>query len=264
MNFISVDFHLHYLASYTLYVQSDFINNYLVVLSEENEVLVYLHYDNLQPTAEVVKFLSYPFTNVIVGMPQQNLVWVPTDVFDVSEKYMYAPYFLDDNLDNILVKRNDDLGVIALYQYDAFLYNRWTKIFPDAKFVPNFGVFMQQAEVHISVVGEVLGVHIYDNQVDMFLFVNNEFKLYNSFEISTPDDLSYFIVSILKNFSLTAGLGKIVVSGVDHESEWADRLVKYTNELVFLEPKTAWTSTNIEVKSALASLNILADTGLCV
>jgi len=264
MNFISVDFHLHYLTSYTLYIHSDFINNYLVVLSEENEVLVYLHYDNSQPTAEVVKFLSYPFTKVIIGMPHQDLVWVPADVFDVSEKSLYAPYFLDDNLDNIFVNQLEDLDVVALYQFDQVLYLRWKLIFPEAKFVPIFDVFMQQAQKAIPTGGETIGVHIYDNQADLFLFVNNEFKLYNSFEVATPDDLSYFLISILKNFSLIGTVDRILVSGVEEGSDWVERLQKYTEELVFLEPKTVWTSTNSEVKHALSSLNILADTGLCV
>lgn len=263
MSFISVDFHLHYLASYTLYIQTDFINNHLVVLNAENEVLVYFHYDNLQPSQEVMKFLSYPFTNVIVGMPQQSLVWVPQEVFDPSDKALYAPYFVDENLDNILVKDVDTLNVVALYQFDQLLMNRWRTIFPEVKFVPNFEILVHQAGEHITSEGEVLGIHVYDQQVDLFLFIGGEFKLYNTFEVATPDDLSYFVISVLKNFSLQGKVQKVLLSGVEENSDWATRLNTYTDNLILLEPKTTWSSSDLEVKKALVPLNILADTGLC-
>jgi len=133
-----------------------------------------------------------------------------------------------------------------------------------AIFVPNFEILMRQAQKNISTSGDVLGVHIYDNQSDIFLFINGEFKLYNSFEVATPDDLSYFLVSVLKNFSLVGNVDTILVSGVDAKSDWVARLQKYTNNLVLMQANTMWTSSNAEVKNALTSLNILADTGLCV
>lgn len=264
MNFISEDFHLHYIASYTLYIQSDFRKDYLVVVNPANEVLVFFHYDNFQPTTEVIKFLSLPFTKVYIGMPHQNLVWVPADVYDDSEKNLYTAYFVDENVDYILSKEIASLDVIALYQYDQLLLNRWKKMFPEAKLVPHFELLLQQAQVHILQSGNTLGVHIGDNQVDIFLFVNGEFKLFNSFEVATPDDLSYFVVSVLKNFSLVDKVDKILLSGAGHDSDWAQRLTNYSNELSVLQSKTKWNTTDAEVEKSLATLNILADTILCV
>lgn len=264
MNFISEDFHLHYIASYTLFIQSDFKNDYLVVVNEENEVLVLLHYDNLQPSAEAVRFLSLPFAKVIIGMPHQNLVWVPADVYDASEKHLYATYFLDENVDTILAKDFEDMDAIALYQYDQLLLNRWKRIFPIARLVPNFEIFIHQAKEYITKEGEILGVYVYDNQADIFLFINGEFKLYNTFEVATADDLNYFVLSILKNFAVTGKLNKVLLSGADGESEWADRLKNYADNLILLKPQTAWTTGNIGIQDNLSSLNILADTILCV
>lgn len=264
MNFISEDFHLHYIASYTLFIQSDFKNDYLVVVNEDNEVLVLLHYDNLQPSAEAVRFLSLPFAKVIIGMPHQNLVWVPAEVYDPSEKHLYATYFLDENVDTILARDFDDLAAVALYQYDQLLLNRWTKIFPQARLVPNFEIFIHQAKGYINDQGAILAVYVYDNQADIFLFINGEFKLYNTFEVATADDLNYFVLSILKNFAVTGKLNKVLLSGADKESEWAYRLQNYAENLILLQPKTAWTTSNAGVQQNLSSLNILADTILCV
>lgn len=264
MNFISEDFHLHYIASYTLYVQSDFTNDYLVVVNGANEVLVFLHYDNFQPSAEVNKILSLPFAQVIVGMAPQNLIWVPASVFVESEKALYAAYFLDEEVEYILAKEIKGLDVIALYQYDQLLLNRWKKIFPEAHVVANFEILLQQAEAHISKIGDTIGVHIYDNRADIFLFMHGEFKLYNTFEVATADDLSYFVSSIMKNFALIGKVDKIVLSGADEDSEWAMRLQHYATSFAVLAPKTSWSSTNKSVEKALTALNILADTASCV
>lgn len=264
MNFISEDFHLHYIASYTLFIQSDFKNDYLVVVNEDNEVLVLLHYDNLQPSAEAARLLGLPFAKVIVGMPHQNLLWVPADVYDPSEKHLYSTYFLDENVEAILQKDFEKLDAVALYQYDQLILNRWTKLFPEAQLVPNFEILIQQANEYISAEGEILGVYIYDNQADIFLFVNGEFKLYNSFEVATADDLSYFVLSILKNFAIEGKLSKILLTGADQDSEWADRLYNYSSDVVLLQPQTVWNTENQDVKANLVALNILADTILCV
>lgn len=263
MNFISVDFHLHYLANYTLYVQSDFINNHLVVVSEDNEVLAYFRYDSLQPNSEVIKFLSYPFSNVIIGLPHQGLVWVPQEVFTPSDKILFTPYFIDENPDLILFKEVDSLDVVGLYQLDQVILHRWQKVFPTAKFVPNFEILIDQVKSQSNTEGEVLGVHIYDNKADLLLFINGEFKLYNTFEVATADDLSYFVISVLKNFGISWKIGKILLSGASQDSEWGTRLVNYCDEILVLESKTNWSVSNEEVKQELKMLNLLPDTGLC-
>lgn len=264
MNFISEDFHLHYLASYTLYVQSDFKDDFLVVVNDTNEVIVFLRYDNLQPSAEVVRMLSLPFTNVIVGMPHQNLIWVPADVYDESEKVLYEPYFLDENVDNILSKNIVGVNAVALYQYDQLLLSRWKKIFPQAKFVANFEVLLRQSMPYVSDIGAVLGVHVYDKQTDMFLFVNGEFKLFNSFEVTTVNDLSYFVINLFKNFGVSGKVQKVLLSGVELDSEWIVRLGHYTEETILLQANNQWKSEDVEVQKALIALNILADTKICV
>lgn len=264
MNYIAEDFHLHYLTTYRLYVQSDFQYDHLVVLDEDNKVLVYMAYDNVSPTPEAIKILSMPFQTVYVGLPHESLVWVPAELYHDSEKDLYVNYFVDNNVDRMIAKKMTGLEIVALYQYDQLLYSRWLNLFPEATFVPNFEVILRQAQSIIPIQGEVLGVHLYDDQADIFLFVDGELKLYNTFEVATSDDLSYFVLNIYKNFSIKGKVSKILLSGTQKDSEWYRRMERYGEQTDMIRPKERWQVGDPEVKQGLEELNVLVDSVLCV
>ncbi len=264
MNYTADDFHFHYVSTYSLLIQSDFQNDHLVVMDEDKQVLVYMTYDNLSPSAEAIKILSLPFKKVCVNLPHQDLIWVPSEVYHETEKGLYVDYFAESDINRIMSKDIEALGVTALFQYDQLLYSRWKKIFAEADFVPYFEVVINQAQSYIPIQGEVLGVHLYDDQADIFLFINGELRLYNTFEVATPDDLSYFVLNVFKNFSIKDKVSKILLSGRSRESEWFERLGRYAEWVDMIQPKEKWITANDEVSLRLEELNVLADSVSCV
>lgn len=264
MTYISDDFHLHYLASYTLYIQSDFQNDHLVVLDEDKQVLVYMTYAHNSPSSQATKVLSMPFQKVFVNLPHQSLVWVPLSVYHETEKELYADYFVDGEVSRIMGKEISGLGVVALYQYDQLLYSRWKSLYAEAEFIPNFKVIIHQVQSNIPIQGEVVGVHLYDDQADIFLFVDGELRLYNTFEVATPDDLSYFVLNVFKNFEIKGKVSKILLSGTQSGSEWSVRLSGYAEQIAMIRPKERWYTPNAEVARQMEGLNVLTDSALCV
>lgn len=264
MNFTSEDFHLHYLPSYSLHIQSDIFLDHLLVMNEDKQVLVFMSYDNMSPSADAMRLLSLPFKQVRISLPQESLVLLPNEAYDEGDKSLYAPYFFEPNQDTIFAKEISGMPITALYQYDVLLYNRWEKLFPDATFVPYFDVVLKQVQSHIPIQGEVLGVHVFSEHADIYLFINGELKLYNTFEVSTSDDLSYFLLNIFKNFGISGKIQKIVISGAERESEWVSRLNNYTDDLTWLPSKHNWSLENDELKKKIESLHILVDSTLCV
>lgn len=263
MNFFSANFHLHYLANYTLYIQSDFITDHITVVNQDNEVLVYLQNNSLQPDSEVTKLLSYPFSKIVIGLPHQGLVWIPQEVYQSSEKALYAPYFVEENPDLILETPIDSLAVVALHQFDQFLLNKWKNIFPQAIYAPIFVVLIKQlsGKYHVN---DCMVVHIYENKADIILFMNGDFKLYNTFEVATADDLSYFVISVLKNFGIAGKIPKVFLSGVAKDSDWGVRVSSYAIDFEILEPQNRFLFPNKELEKKFSALNILVDLGSCV
>jgi hypothetical protein len=263
MNYISGDFHLHYIPSYTLYVRSDLHRDHLVVIGLENDVLVYISYDNEKPSLEASKMLSMPFEKVYVSLPHQSLIWVPSEVFDPKEMELYNDYFLDTRNDHVEYHEIEDQGITALYQIESTLRNRWMNIFPAAIIVPSFSAVLKQAFRNIDYALELLTIHIYGNQADIFLYVNSEIRIYNTFEIETADDLAYYVLSIMKNFAIEGKLQKIMLSGASKDSEWGERLHKYTKEMVEMKSTQKWKISNKKVGYAIKELNTLADLAIC-
>ncbi|MGN0003664.1 MAG: DUF3822 family protein [Sphingobacterium composti] len=263
MNYISGDFHLHYIPSYTLYVQSDLFRDHLVVIGPEMDVLVYITYDNEKPSLEATKMLSMPFERVYVSLPHQSLIWIPTEVFDIRELDLYKDYFLDTREERIEFTEIESQGVTALYQIESTLLNRWKNIFPMAIILPSFSAVLGQAFRNIDYALELLTVHIYGNQADIFLFVNSEIRIYNTFEIQNPDDLAYYVLCIMKNFAIEGKVQKIMLSGATKDSEWGVRLSKYTKQLEEMNSTYNWKSHNSKVSHAIKNLNTLADLSIC-
>ena len=263
MNYISKDYHLHYIPSYTLYIQSDLNTDHLVVVDEQNVVVVYINCDNENPSAEASKLLSMPFQKVYVSMSHQNIVWVPTEVFAVEDIDLYKDYFVDNRLDKIEYKQIQNQNLTALYQMESTLVNKWKNLFPNVKICPSFEIVLNQAQRNIDFSIELLGVHIYGNQVDLFLFVNDEMRIYNTFELHSVDDLSYFVLSIMKNFAIEGKFQRILLSGASKDSEWGQRLNFYTKQLDEMKSEIAWKTDDENIASAIKKLNTLADIVIC-
>jgi hypothetical protein len=263
MNYISSDFHLHYIPSYTLYVQSNLYNDHLVVIGADNEVLVYIVYDNENPSLEATKILSFPFEKVYVSLPHQSLVWVPSEVFNADELELYTDYFVDNRKEKIEYKSIESLGITALYQVESTLQNRWRNMFAHANITPSFSAVLSQAFNNIDCDLELLCVHIYGSQADLFLFVNGEMRIFNTYEIQTPDDLAYYVLSIMKNFAIECKFQKILLSGASKDSEWGSRIQIYTKQLEEMKSTYNWTVHNKKVAESIRGLNTLADLAIC-
>ncbi|MCA5003755.1 DUF3822 family protein [Sphingobacterium bovistauri] len=263
MNYISADFHLHYIPSYTLYIQSDLYRDHLIVVGLDNDVLVYIAYDNEKPSLEATKILSFPFENVYISLPHQSLVWVPSEVFDPTDLALYKDYFVETKIDKIQYKQIESQGVTALYQIDSTLQSRWKNAFPQATILPSFSALLSQAFNNINCDLELLCVHIYGTQADLFLFVNGEIRLFNTYEIHNPDDLAFYVLSIMKNFSISGKIQKVLLSGASIDSEWGKRIDIYTKQLVEMKSTFDWIVKNKDVSLSIKSLNTLADLSIC-
>lgn len=262
MNYISEDFHIHYLPSYKLYVNSDLLEDQIVVVDDNNEVLVYSSYNNETPSLQATKILSLPFEKVYISLPHENLIFIPTEVFENSDINLFKDFFINDIQDVKSVELKDQ-NITALYELDPSTNYLWSTIFSKTKIVPSFVTLLNNAFLHLDNSLDLLGVHFSGNQADIYLFINGEFRLYNTYEVQTPDDLSYYVLNIIKNYSIEGKFQKIILSGVDIHSEWGTTLSYYSKELVKLESDNRWKTSNIEVQEKIKGLSTLNELELC-
>lgn len=263
MQFISEDFRVHYISSYTLFVKSGYVRDTLTVLDEQKNILVHMVYPVQELPDSAARLLSYPFGGVVVVVPQQNVVWVPLELYDEQDKSMYCDYLNEDNVDAIFVKPIVSLGITSLYTVDPILMNRWRHLFEFVAFVPEFEPVLLQSSVQVAPLGNEIGVHIHDEKADIFVYNDGNLLLYNTFEVVTPDDLSYFLLCVYEQFKVD-NQDRIWLSGASLDSEWAGRLSRYATHIELLKPQDTWFVTDDAVKRNLMAMNVVLDSGLCV
>ena len=93
--------------------------------------------------------------------------------------------------------------------------------------------------------------------------MNGELRLFNTYEVQAPDDLAYYILSIIKNFAIEGKIQKIQLIGLSKESDFAKRIAIYTKQLEEVNAESNWQVSNREVENSLKELNILADLTIC-
>ncbi len=234
MNFTSTQFHLHYIAQYKLIIKANYSQDILYVLSNDGQVLVYMNYDNRNPTDAALKLLSLPFQQVFISIPYQNLTFIPDELYDSEDKDKYQEFMDNPTLPSKSTSL-DFLAIQALFQYDVLLEQQWRSLFPDAQFIPEFKLNLYLARPHVPLQGEVLGVFSGDHCTDVFLFINGKFKFYNSFEVLTEEDLNYFILNLLETFHVHAKVSKVLYANSQEKIDVKSQLASFGNELIQIQ-----------------------------
>lgn len=234
MNYTSKLFHFQYIDKYTLIVKANFFYDVLHVVDEQGQLLVYIKHQSNQPSEEALKILSLPFKRVYVTIPNHNLTFIPDELFDQNDLDKYQD-FMEYPSEKPVIENLDFLNIKAIYQHDVILFKRWKSLFPQAEFIPEFKLNLKQARSHVPLQGEVLGVVFHDESTDIFLFINGQFKFFNSFEVVSEDDLSYFILNLFKVFGIEGRVSRIVSSGVAYDDRLVNHLNRYSNDIVVLK-----------------------------
>ncbi|WP_437919619.1 DUF3822 family protein [Sphingobacterium sp. LRF_L2] len=263
MNYTSKNFHLHYVSRYRLIIKSGFATDTLIVVDEDNEVQAFHSYPSEEPSIEATKLLGLPFQKIFIGLPLQSLVFIPSEVYNTEDREIYQEFLLDDKIERSYRCDIENLGVTGYFQFDLLLLNRWQAIFPQANFMADFQVVLRDIQAYIPAEGTVLGVHVRDKQVELFVFIRERFQLYNIFDIETPDDLQYFILHVCRLLAISR-IDKILVSGIDAEHTFMEVLRQHAHTIEFVKSTLNLYSNDIDVVKEAQLLNILADFPLCV
>ncbi|WP_293943568.1 MULTISPECIES: DUF3822 family protein [unclassified Sphingobacterium] len=264
MNYISKQFNIHYLPEYNLLVKAGFQKDVLAVVDKKSVAPILIEYPSEEPILDATRIMSLPFRFVRIVIPHQSFTFIPKEVFQKDNTQQYLQFLDMSDADNTFIYYLDNLKLVALYQFDKLLLNRWRRLFPDAVILPEFAVVLDRAQEHISIRGSALGLHfVADNIIDFYLFNNGVFQLYNSFEIHNLDDISYYVLNILTQFSLGDSTDKILLSGEIPNDYYYKRIASYASDVEVLELKTKVVLADQMTNNNLTPYNVLFDSILC-
>ncbi len=264
MNYISNQFNIHYLPEYNLLVKAGFQKDVLAVVDKKSVAPILIEYPSEEPILDATRIMSLPFRFVRVVIPHQTFTFVPKEFFQRDEIEQYVQFLGTSDVENTFVYILDNLNLVAIYQFDGLLLNRWKRLFPDAVILPEFAVVLDRAQERVSIRGNVLGLHFgSENTVDFYLFKNGIFQIYNSFEIHNLDDISYYLLNMLAQFNLGDTIHKALLSGEIPNTSYYSRISAYAGDIEVLDLKTKVVLADREIESNLAPYNVLFDSILC-
>ncbi|MGE8428994.1 MAG: DUF3822 family protein [Sphingobacterium sp.] len=264
MNYISKQFNIHYLPEYNLLVKAGFQKDVLAVVDKRSIAPILIEYPSEEPILDATRIMSLPFRFVRVVIPHQTFTFIPKEFFLHENISDYLQFLGTTDLENTFSYSLDNLNLVAVYQFDGLLLNRWKRLFPDAVILPEFAVVLDRAQERVSIRGSVLGLHfVAENAVDFYLFKNGVFQLYNSFEIHNLDDISYYVLNILTQFNLGDSINKVLLSGEIPNKSYYKRISAYAGDIEILDLKTKVVLADSEIESNLAPYNVLFDSILC-
>lgn len=264
MNYTSKNFHLHYIPQYKLFINTDFLEDTLIVTDEADHVMTMFSYPSNEPDVAAVKLLGLPFQHVYVCLPVQSLVFIPTAVYQEEQSDLYKQFLAEDNAARTQTYKFDNLEVTACYQYDMLLFNRWQTIFPNAKFTADFQLLLREVEKYIPMKGEVLGAHFSATQVALYGFKDGKFLFYNAVDILNVDDLNYFVLATCQSFGFQIKLHKVLLSGVRKNHLYGKVLETLAHRLEYIEASRILQVDEEDLKQILAQFNFVTDAPLCV
>lgn len=264
MKYTSENFQLHHISSYKLFVKTDFLRDTLLVVDDKNVIQALYIYNSASPDNEAIKLLALPFSEVYINIPVQSLVLLPEEVFDAADEDLYQDFLQDGHKERTLSYPLPQQGIVACYQYDLILYNKWKAIFPEAKCIADFPALLHEAYGSAHIDEELIGLNVRDMHIDFYVYRQGQLQLFTTFEIETKDDLVYFMLNTIQTLGLSSHVSKILVSGATDAHEYASVLQRFTNNITYITSKTVLTSEREDVEKEAALLHTLLDWELCV
>lgn len=179
-------------------------------ITPENEA------DSLRSLLHAEQYLIQRFPSVKFLYLSPRSVLIPTSVFrkEQPELYLTCSYPADAS-ERVLYRKLPSLDAFAVYPIRQDVYNQIGLMLPDA------GIYHQSAPMianALSYAGkrpenDQVHLSIYPGFVDLLVVKQGKLMLYNSYLVTTPEEIGYFTLLLFDQFSLSREETPLLVSG---------------------------------------------------
>ena len=148
--------------------------------------------------------LDYSFSEVIAIHRNPLFSLVPQPLFDEDQLPNYLKYnakiLASDHLDYDLIKGLETVNVyVPFANVNNYLYD----LFGEFEFKHSGTVLLETLiKLPSSRQGSVCYLHLAETQMDLAVFSSKKLLFYNSFTISSPEDVLYFLLFSLEQLNL--------------------------------------------------------------
>lgn len=199
--FIEVGFH-HFIAS---------------ILNETSEKVYYSEYfkfSNLSDIEKQSKVLKHTFQKVYVSEINEDFTIIPEAIFEASklDEYTSFTFGLKEHVSSKIVKQ-PELKTAIIYYSNNNVCDFFTKWFNNA-------IYSHAANTYLKLVNSIkrmsekdLYINLYNENLLVCYFKDNQLNLINSYAYKNQDDLLYMILFLCKELDINQSDANLILSG---------------------------------------------------
>lgn len=195
-------------------------------LIEEQEVELFLTKD--------WSFVNLRFAETFITALPETFIFIPEEFEneDTDQGTTVAPFLDSDS--RIFNAKIKDTTITTYFTISEKVLD-FQKLFSGSQLVPSSNILIQQMLSIPSERVEVIGVNVYENDIELVYVKNEQFIFYNRFPKANADDFNYYLLSVFEQFAIQAARAQFYLAGdIDTQDEDYERLSKYTAHIYFL------------------------------
>lgn len=208
----------------TLIIQlNSFQLSYAVYNSVNNTVMAYACHvlDGNESFSEALRILTtdewtrVSYSKVKAVIEPLDFLLVPQALFDSNNISAYLNFHSLSKVNNIqLFDVIENVGLVGVYRVPSSLYEALNAQFAEIAILANPTPFVQLvSREYKSIKGDNLFVYLDHNRIHILALNQGKLLYYNSFEIATKEDVSYYALSVSEQLLFSPEKALVVVWG---------------------------------------------------
>lgn len=185
-----------------------------LIVVDEQRVRFAASYDPARAEPEVTALFDLDFGTVKLAVADSRYTFVPTDVYDEEQHQTYLHYLPFDGVGTIGIADMAPLGIKLIHQTNRMGLENLLAQFPSAGSHPQVqGLLCAVAAQAMLQNGPLLVIERCAQWMTVGLFNAGNFLYCHDFKISSEDDLTYYLLSVMNQFGFAERKPDILLAG---------------------------------------------------
>ena len=140
--------------------------------------------------------LTLPYANTKISLHTSNFTFIPTSLYNESDKANYAQFLNGDETTNSHTHQFLDAEITSLNTFDETELQEIKNLFPSAKVYPQYIPFIEGSKIHLKdVLGKQLIINLKANNLEILILEDSKLQFYNVFECLNDEEILYYLLA---------------------------------------------------------------------
>jgi len=180
-----------------------------------------------------IKELKYNFKEISIICESEHYTFVPSTIFDPNDASLYLTFQKNLPADNtVLYNRLMERDIVTVFSLPFALHTGLRSLLPQAHIIHHLSYFINSK---IPFINETcVYVWVREKVMDLVLIINGSPALMNTYSYSTPEDFTYYVLTVFEQYSLNVEFDKVMLYNVSKSDGISLMIEKYVHKLIIV------------------------------